>query len=275
MAPTWMTGLRSSKRKWVIAGMIFGGFSWEEIFTAAYNVRQAAMHRTPLEKTHLYSALKLPGLLGDEKRAAEVSQVYKVVTDDPSVDADMREQAQKLLYPEEKPPMTWNELISKLLDLLERSCYKRAEREDFGWLLSKGAEIYEQVQFTDYLDHWRRVEAKQHPDSLEEFPDPEGTGLTSMRWKALDFRNAAAHRLPLVDVHWWLDWARKLAIMVGDRPKGEEIKRIADAWLEKEASEGRKHVDDFSDSEPQEIQVSSEWETLSDVRTSKVHQSLE
>ncbi|KAK3175977.1 hypothetical protein OEA41_007299 [Lepraria neglecta] len=88
------------KRKWVTAGVIFGGFSWEEIFTGAYNVRQAAMHRTPLEKTHLYAALKLPGLLGDEKRAAEVYQVYKVVTDDPSVDADMREQAQKLLYPE-------------------------------------------------------------------------------------------------------------------------------------------------------------------------------
>ena len=117
------------KRKWVTAGMTFGGFSWEEIFTGAYNVGQAAMHCTPLEKTHLYPALKLPGLLGDEERAAEVYQVYKVVTDDPFVDADTREQAQKLLYPEEKPPITWNELISKLLDLLERSCYKRAERE--------------------------------------------------------------------------------------------------------------------------------------------------
>lgn len=152
--------------------------------------------------------------------------------------AQIRAAFEKLAFPANISSWTKYDLLYKMQLTPESCCFQYAMREDAAWLKDSGYTCKEQVELQKYQERWvpehdweNRTKARQ-----DEFPDPNGTLLSSAMRTARDLRNDATHRSPLPFDHIIVGHvhdAMKLAIMLGDRISAVEIEIIAERFLTK------------------------------------------
>jgi len=219
-----------------------------KLFSANNKLRQAAVHRRhwELSKENLEFAMTLPAVLGDDQRASEIEQVYEAFLQDSStLDAGMRDLVNRRLYTQDNPPVLIPELLGQIQSLLEVSAFRYAMEVDPAFIKENDFEVPEQVELPEYWRRWDQtcLKIRQHPDSLSEYPDPDGRGM-SFRFAlrdVKDMRNYAVHRKFAVDpecssaeeINKRVWSAKAFASMVGDPATAEKIELIASTWLAK------------------------------------------
>lgn len=218
----------------------------DKLFPALNKLRQAAIHRWHwrLSKENLEIAMLLPDILGDERCASEMKQVYTAFLQDPAaLDAETKVFLHASLCTQKSAPVLIPELLGRIQTLLENSAFAYAKKVDPTFLREYNFEVSEQVELQEYWRRWTESgsQVRQHPESLTEYPDPYGTGggFRETLYNIKELRNQAVHRLHNADpeistadsIRKTVEWAKTFAVMVGDSKTAEEIELIFSTWV--------------------------------------------
>lgn len=220
-----------------------------KVFRYANRVRQAAIHRIPVDVDSLEYALRLPALMGDHKRAAELRAVYDVIikglsTAEPATMAEI----EKLIHVNKYPIITQNDLLQHIQHRLEVSCHKYCKSIGFdNWNIADWGDVQswvspENIELQIYQEMFDKNETAQHTSSLERFPAQDGNryGFKRALYWMRELRNHVAHRNINVGasrtegaLEKCVERAQTLAVMVGDPEQAVEIRKISDEWIAK------------------------------------------
>ena len=201
------------------------------ICQGAVLLRNAAVHRLPLDTEALEDAMLLPEMLGDPSLGAKIKAMYDAVCDYPNLDAEYQLEIDRLLYPEQKPPVQPYELLQRIQAILEPIVHDHARLSTPEFLTKHGIVTPEQMELQAWQDLGYGQIAKQVPSSLDEYPDPKGLNLSRALHGVRELRNKATHRTPTSNLGQRVEWAKELAVLLGDRGQAENIQKLADEWL--------------------------------------------
>lgn len=212
--------------------------------SAHEKLRQAAMHRQgTLTMDDLCAVMRIPEILQDHQRAAQVRQVFKVVRGDRTVDEHARSVTEKLiLSPNKAPCTTFLEVHTKIESMQEEACFRYWRRE-----LSEGGPENDKTRpengdLRDRNKDWYFAPLQPCFDFEEKFlehSDLDGRlfSNTTLRRQVLgiarNLRIAVAHRL-IVDRKSLRHWALNgilLALLVDEREVAIMIEAVAEGFL--------------------------------------------
>ena len=229
----------------------------DKIFHSADRLRQAAVHRYTnfVSIDDLECAMQLPALLQDWHRINEIQLVYDTIKADVgTMNAETRAKVDALLHINVYPVITQNDLLQRVQHLLEASCHSYAQRSNPNfWTLGvpkslgagyaeQGFEEPENVELSRWQEYFDETNTNQDPSSRDKYPFEDGDRYAfrlALR-NARDFRNIATHRslktgdeaVPGI-LEERIEWAIRLAHMLGDSAQADAIQRIADEWFER------------------------------------------
>lgn len=118
----------------------------EQVLKSAEELRHCAVHRRHLSNSDLDYALRLPDMLSDSKRAAQLKHFYELFIKESPTPVENGELL-GFLHPS-KPVETETELLATAQDLVEQSAFKKLGIEDPEYLERQGYTSYEQIEIT-------------------------------------------------------------------------------------------------------------------------------
>lgn len=176
----------------------------KRIFESVLDLRNAAVHRSdegemPFED--LSCAMELPRLLGDSKGESEITNAFRYIIDDPTLDDDTKASVENAIYIQ--PPCTSHyQLLGRIQTILEQACFDNANRRIPRTLTAKGWHIPEQIELQKWHDIFRTTGIEHDESANNLFPGSTMDSQflqTSLFGARLNIRNVVAHRLPLSD----------------------------------------------------------------------------
>lgn len=203
--------------------------------------RHLAIHRKPMPIWLVRDAMKLPTLFQDQERAAIVQMVYEVVEDNftkTNVGEEATEKAMKLLYPhpDDLTYTTYYQLLRRIQELLEQSCFSYGTLREHNTLVKNGWESHEDVELPEWRNLWMYARGFQHPLSKDCFPDRGRRLFSNLIRRAADLRNDASHRRIAwehEDACLRVRQSIMLVILLGERAQAVEIEIVWQQWMEK------------------------------------------
>ena len=223
----------------------------DRIFRAVADLRDAAVHRGNLVDSDgnprefcfetLSDAMQLPSLFKDSKAESDISNAYQHIMEDPTLDEEMRAATEIELFTP-TPCTTRYQLLARIQNMLEETCFNTAARKNPDVLRQKGWHCHEQLEITKYEDHFWRYGIQPQTDI---FPDVQS--FRDLFYGVRQFiRNVAHHRLPppvnglLTQQGTFIKYiheAIKLCILQGDWNQAIEIEILAEMYLTKTSRE--------------------------------------
>ena len=235
----WMTTFRER---------IDGNRKNNSIFKAVENLRDAAVHRGILKDSvgnsihftfgDLSEAMRLPYLLKDSKTDSEISNAFRCIMEDPTLDEEIRSATEIEIFTP-LPCRTYYQFLARIQNMLEETCFNTAARKIPGVLKQNDWHCYEQLEITKYYDLFCWKNGIQPQTDI--FP-----GVTSFRdllSGVREFiRNVAHHRLTppvrgsLTQHGMFIKYIHEaitLCILQGDWNQAIEIEILAEMYLTK------------------------------------------
>ena len=203
-----------------------------------------------LDFERLTRAMKFPALIRDFKSAAQITDAFKYIMEDPTLDEDSKAPIKSYIYTP-RSPKTHHQFLERVQTILEESCFKFAARQIPDRLVSKGWTVSEQVELPKYIDFFNSAEIKFDESASDFFPkDICDTShlvdlLHGVRQK---IRNPVAHRLPVSDYNLTkqVHKAIEICVLLGDWDQAVEIKVLtatyAGEMTQEQALKTREHT---------------------------------
>lgn len=219
------------------------------ILGKARYIRNRTFHREELvTESELKTALKIPRVLKDYKRAEELEKIFEIIVKDPTLDAPSSEWVRHILFPPRPESGTCLEIHAKMLSILEEGSFYFAQREDRGTRAVLARRFWtapEHGEMQIYALHWKNTPSEYH--NLANAMKPEECANLDGQFylhehlrkavmsDATNLRNSVSHRNPLNDrcVCYNL-WNIILCfILMGDRVRAIEVESLVEAFLTK------------------------------------------
>ena len=217
-------------------------FEINKIFECMGDLRQAAVHRDHkrISRMDLETALRLPGLFGDEDRESQLARIYDIVLQEPSNRCPENISFfETTIHTQEKTPTTLYQLMQQTQYLAECSAFKFAQKNDPEFLKEKSADCPERLELPQYTGRWEHHIWK-HADSVQDYPPH----IKDRRdWRdvcnlARLFRNDTTHRCLKAGPGQYSDfvfrqriqWATNFVKAMEDPENAQRIQDLADAW---------------------------------------------
>lgn len=220
----------------------------QRIFESVADLRDAAVHRgdhgdrEEFDFEKLSYAMQLPGLFGDSEGASDITNAFRYVMEDPTLDEDTKAATEKAIYTP-KPCTTRYQLLERLQTMMEETCFSTAAHQIPDVLARKNWHCPEQIEIGKWEDVFQRYRI-QHND-VDIFPETsrDDGSLDLFRdlfYSArLDIRNIAHHRLLVSDgkVVKQVHRAITFCILQGDWNQAIEIEVMAEIYFTKSSRE--------------------------------------
>lgn len=226
----------------------------KRIFESVMDLRNAAVHRGDREElgfTELSYAMAFPALLGDKKAESDITNAFRFVMDDPTLDQATKAAVEEAMFTPQ-PCTTHYQVLSRIQTLLEQTCFTTAARTIPHVLSANGWAIPEQVELQSWQTAFQRAAVQHAEPASDVFPPGilHPRSLGDLLWRArFGIRIVAAHRLPLstdglvAQVHAAIaicvlqdDWHRALEIevlaemYVTKRSRAQVLERLGSVW---------------------------------------------
>lgn len=213
------------------------------ILQMATYIRNTTFHRdSHVIESQLMTALQIPGVLNDGKKTEELEMIYKIIVDDPPLDAPSSKWVRDILFPPQPEVGTCLEVDTKILGILEEGSFYFAQREKSKVLPWTEPE-YGEMQI--YACYWESTPEKYW--DLEETMKPEECANLdgqfflheNLRVAVLSLarflRNSVSHRrAPSERGLCHSAWNAILCfILMGDRVRAIEVESLVEAFLTK------------------------------------------
>ena len=149
----------------------------------------------------------------------------------------------KLLFPDPVAPKTSYELLARIQDILEESCFYKARRRGRSNTSCESATCPDYFELQNWEAEWQHLYYKDFTDEeLTEIEESRGVDgrvgeLKRLRigvlGQARDLRNVVAHRNPVedCDVPKYAVRAMLYAILLDDRLRALEVEIVAEAFI--------------------------------------------
>ena len=220
--------------------------SWfsSTILGRADSLRNAVFDRHNIVDFVLTDVMQIPTILKDDKRAAQIEMVWKVVTQEPGVDDQTISEVHKMLDLDHKPCTTILQVHSRVLLLLERGCFNFGKAKN-----PKAVEhwnIAEDFELRSWSWKWSfGVPPLWNPESPAECFNLGGhhvkpAELTRAALScAVELRNDVAHRSHLDEemLCWYAQLAILLLVLFDERILAMDIEILVEVFLSKRARE--------------------------------------
>ena len=220
------------------------------IFKAVTDLRDAAVHCGILEDSggnpkefqfvDLSEAMRLPNLLKDSKADSDISNAFRCIMEDPTLDQEIRAATEKEIFTP-LPCTTRYQFLARIQTMLEETCFNTAARTIPDVLQRNDWHCHEQLEITKYEDLFYRYGIQGQNDVF-----PQSADTVSLRNFLADarnhIRNVAHHRLPppvngsltphgtfIKHIHQ----AITMCIFQGDWNQAIEIEILAEMFLTK------------------------------------------
>ena len=215
----------------------------------ARSIRNRTFHREQLvTESELMTALRIPRVLKDYKRAEELEKIVEVIVKNPTLDAPSSEWVRHILFPPQPESGTCLEIHAKMLSILEEGSFYFAQWEDRGRravLARKSWTAPEHGEMQIYALHWKDTPSEYY--NLANATKPEECANLDGQFylhkhlrkavmsEATDLRNSVCHRNPLNDPGVCYNlWNTILCfILMGDRVRAIEVESLVEAFLTK------------------------------------------
>ena len=199
------------------------------------DLRNKAVHREGEEMylEVLTWAMQLPTLLDDTKREIELTNAFKFVMGDPTLDQDTKTAVETAIF---TPPACTSphKLLGRIQTLLEETCFNHASEHMPEELAAKGITMPEQIE----LQRWENLfydNDVHHVDSANAlFSDLISTSLTNHLSSArTKIRNRVAHYSLLDDeaLSDSVELGIKICLFMGDRRQVIEIESLTATYF--------------------------------------------
>ncbi len=216
------------------------------ILGMARYMRNKTFHRDePVIESHLRTAVKIPRVLKDQKRAEELEAIYGIVVNDPRLDAPSSQWVHNILFPPQPEFGTYLEVETKILSTLEDGCFSFAQREDPELLARRFWTEPEHGEMQIYARNWERPPFRYHDLAIaikpEECANLDGQFFLHEHLReavmslAKEKRNSVSHR-HLLDEHDVCESALNTIlcfILMGDRVRAIKVESLIEAFLTK------------------------------------------
>ena len=203
---------------------------WKRMLSCVEEIRHRFVHREQIDVDTIRTAMKLPSVLHDEERGKMLEGAYKVLFErHPSyIPQETQRAVNEALY-EPTPLLVAPDLLGRVQDLLEQSCFIYRRRDSNSWGAPR---ISEQIELKNYQESWSGVQDTKSQRE-EFFPDTKGFLFTRTLCQIRELRNGAAHRADFTKWETFLlvKDAIVLANLVDDRINAVEIEILAEEWL--------------------------------------------
>lgn len=216
------------------------------ILEMARYMRNKTFHRDePVIESHLRTAVKIPRVLKDQKRAEELEAIYGIVVNDPRLDAPSSQWVRNILFPQQPEFGTYLEVDTKILSTLEEGCFSFAQREDPELLARRFWTEPEHGEMQIYACNWEMPPSRYHDLAIamkpEECANLDGQFFLHKHLRkavmslATHSRNSVSHRhlLDERDVCYSALNTILCFILMGDRVRAIKVESLVEAFLTK------------------------------------------
>lgn len=214
---------------------VFGSQS-APVFDSVIELRNTAVHRGDhgdLGFDRLANAMTFPALLGDAIAESEITNAYRYVMEDSTLEAETKASVEAAMYTPQ-PCTSRHKLLHRVQTILEETCFRTAARRIPNILIENKWDGPERVEFQNWRDIFQN--AGVHHDASADIVFP-GTHHSELGWSLQNarnrIRNVVAHRTPLLDQ----DLAQRIhdaiyiCILQGDWDHAIEIEILAETFL--------------------------------------------
>ena len=208
------------------------------IFESVMDLRNASVHRGDRGQLGFeeYSlARELPKLFGDSKGESDITNAFRYILDDPTLDEDTKASIEQAMYIPRKCT-THYQLLDRIQTLLEETCFNYAARKIPDVLARNGWNMPEQVEFQNWANIFYRAGISHDDSAIDAFPDTDPRALSDYLFGArLHIRNTLGHRLPISDekLTSQIHRAINICILLGDWDQAVEIEVLAEGYFTK------------------------------------------
>ncbi|KAK3172824.1 hypothetical protein OEA41_006149 [Lepraria neglecta] len=216
----------------------------DTILGRADKLRNAVFDRHEIWMCALRDIMRIPAVLKDDTRAAQVELVWKVVSEDSDVEEQTISKVHKMLDITHSPCTTFLQVHSRVLALLEDGCFRFGKRKDPRILEHMGWYAVEDVELRMWKSEWFfNVPPLWNPESLVNHFILGGKQITQLELlravfdDAVDLRNSVAHRniLNQGTLCWYAQLAKLLLILFDERKLAIEIEALVEGFLSKKS----------------------------------------
>ena len=188
------------------------------------NLRQAAIHRSPIHGDRLRKAPDYARQLGDIKGAEKLEQVLSVVF---GANEEERDKAYLSLRLPETRFATIHQALHRIQDLLEESGFRYGRDKYANHFASKGWEHFCQVELRDLQEVYSGMQQTEYTNDYGSFL------FEDLLYQARELRNTIAHRnlISVPSLAGWTIAGIKLAVLFGDRAQAVRIELAGGEWL--------------------------------------------
>ena len=209
-------------------------------------IRNRTFHRDePVIESQLKTAVKIPRVLKDQKRAEELEAIYGILVNDPRLDAPSSQWVRNILFPQQPELSTCLEVDAKILSVLEEGCFSFAEREDPELLARQFWADPEYGEMQRYAYNWKRPLCR-YVDLAKAMKPEECANLDGQFFLhqhlreavmslATDSRNSVSHRDTLDDGSVCYSALNTILclILMDDRVRAIKVESFLEAFLTK------------------------------------------
>lgn len=210
----------------------------QRIFQSVVDLRNVAVHRgdrDELKFKELSSAMEFPKLLGDSKGESEITNAFRYVMQDSTLDEDTKASVEKAMYTP-RPCTSHYRVLDRIQTLLEETCFNNAVRNIPAALTEKGCTSFEQIELQNWQDIFRSAQLIHDDAANDIFPDIHPFQLSTLLGGArIHIRNTLAHRSPLSDgkLVTQVHRAINICILQNDWDQAVEIELLAEGYFTK------------------------------------------
>lgn len=126
----------------------------DTILGRADKLRNAVVDRHEIGMCALRDIMRIPAVLKDDTRAAQVEMVWKVVSEDSDVEEQTISKVHKMLDLTQTPCTTFLQVHSWVLALLEDGCFRFGKRKDPGIFEHMGWYAAEDIELRMWENEW-------------------------------------------------------------------------------------------------------------------------
>ncbi|CAD6591997.1 MAG: hypothetical protein ASARMPRED_005905 [Alectoria sarmentosa] len=212
----------------------------KRIFESVMDLRNAAVHRGDREELgfeELSYAMGFPKLVGDSKGDLEITNAFRYVMEDPTLDEGTKASVEKAMYAPQ-PCTTHYQVLGRIQTMLEETCFHNAARKIPDVLIENGWAIPEQIELQNWHSIFQKADIRHDDSANDLFPDIDLRTLLDLLWGArIHIRNVLAHRLPLTDEQLVAQVHRAITICIlqGDWDQAIEVEILAETYFAKES----------------------------------------
>lgn len=231
---------------------IHGNPKNNSIFRAVVDLRDAAVHRGILEEKDgnpkefyfedLSEAMQLPSLLKDAKADSDISNAFRCIMEDSTLDEEIRAATGMEIFTP-TPCTTRYQFLARIQTMLEETCFNTAARKIPDVLRRKNWHCHEQLEIKEYDDIFHRYGIQRQNHIFPQMATASQSWGNFFSGVRIFIRNVAHHRLTKVDglltehgtLIKYIHLAITMCILQGDWNQAIEIEILAEIYLTKKS----------------------------------------